>query len=104
MVSGQVVDTITNMRTVKLFAHDGFEDAAAVNAMAEYLDTTLKFGFVSTTFRTVLTMIAGALPVLMAGSTLWLWIAGHGHGRRHRRHRGRGAADRADDGHGSALP
>jgi len=33
MVTGQVVDTITNIKTVKLFAHDAFEDRAATDAM-----------------------------------------------------------------------
>jgi ATP-binding cassette, subfamily B, bacterial len=33
MVSGQVVDTITNIKTVKLFAHAAFEDKVALRAM-----------------------------------------------------------------------
>ena len=36
MVSGQVVDTITNIKTVKLFAHDDHEDQAALGAMAVF--------------------------------------------------------------------
>jgi ATP-binding cassette subfamily B protein len=30
MVTGQVVDTITNIKTVKLFAHAAFEDRVAL--------------------------------------------------------------------------
>ncbi len=75
-VTGVVVDTITNMRTVKLFAHDEHEDRAAIETMDHYRDKTLEFGFVSTTFRTWLMVIAGTVPVLMVGATLWLWSHG----------------------------
>ena len=76
-LSGQVVDTITNMRTVKLFAHDAYEDRVAIDAMQVYRDRTFDFGIVSTRFRTILMVIAGALPVLMVGMSLWLWSRGH---------------------------
>ena len=33
MVTGQVVDTVTNIKTVKLFAHQDYEDRAALNEM-----------------------------------------------------------------------
>ncbi len=36
MVSGQVVDTITNIKTVKLFAHADHEDRAALGAMRTF--------------------------------------------------------------------
>jgi ATP-binding cassette subfamily B protein len=75
-VTGVVVDTITNMRTVKLFAHARHEDRAAIDALAGYREATLEFGIVSTTFRSWLMVIAGAVPVLMVGATLWLWTHG----------------------------
>jgi ATP-binding cassette subfamily B protein len=34
MVTGQIVDTITNIKTVKLFGHTDHEDEAAIDAMA----------------------------------------------------------------------
>jgi ATP-binding cassette subfamily B protein len=76
VVTGQVVDTVTNMRTVKLFATAEYEDQAALAAMQSYRDTTFDFGTVSTTFRLLLMVIAGTLPVLMVGITLWLWSLG----------------------------
>ena len=76
VVTGQVVDTVTNMRTVKLFATAEYEDEAALAAMQSYRDTTFDFGTVSTTFRLLLMVIAGTLPVLMVGITLWLWSRG----------------------------
>ena len=36
MVTGQIVDTITNMKTVKLFAHAEHEDRVALEAMEGY--------------------------------------------------------------------
>ncbi len=76
VVTGQVVDTVTNMRTVKLFATAEYEDQAALAAMQSYRDSTFDFGTVSTTFRLLLMVIAGTLPVLMVGITLWLWSFG----------------------------
>jgi ATP-binding cassette subfamily B protein len=76
VVTGQVVDTITNMRTVKLFAHDEHEDEAAIRAMGRYRDRTLDYGTISTTFRFWLMVIAGILPVLLVGMTLWRWSLG----------------------------
>ncbi|MCG7520439.1 ABC transporter ATP-binding protein [Ruegeria sp. Ofav3-42] len=76
MVSGQVVDTITNIKTVKLFAHSDFEDQAARNSMVDLRDKMLAFGSLSASFRLILMLLAGVLPVLLIGATLWLWQAG----------------------------
>jgi ABC-type oligopeptide transport system ATPase subunit len=75
-VTGQVVDTITNMRTVKLFAHAEAEDEAAIRAMESYRDRTLDYGTISTSFRFGLMVIAGLLPVLLVGTALHLWTQG----------------------------
>lgn len=76
MVTGQVVDTITNIRTVKLFAHARHEDRNALEAMKTFREKVLSFGRVSATFRAVLVLIAGILPVALVGGTLWLWTLG----------------------------
>ncbi len=75
-VSGQVVDTITNIKTVKLFAHADFEDRAALNAMGIFRDRAVEFGEVQAVFRFWLMVIAGVLPVMLIGGTLWLWTLG----------------------------
>jgi len=77
MVSGQVVDTITNIKTVKLFAHAAFEDRVALRAMEVFRDRSLEFGQISTLFRFSLMTLAGVLPVLLIGGTLWLWVHGN---------------------------
>ena len=76
MVTGQVVDTITNIRTVKLFAHADHEDQTALGAMEVFRDKVIDFGRLSATFRTLLMVAAGILPVVLIGGTLWLWSRG----------------------------
>ena len=76
MVTGQVVDTITNIKTVKLFAHDAFEDRAATDAMETYWGSAVHFGWLSTSFRFWLMGLGGLLPVLLVGTTLYFWSVG----------------------------
>jgi ATP-binding cassette subfamily B protein len=75
-VSGQVVDTITNIKTVKLFALASHEERSAQDAMVAYRDTSLDFGYLAAGFRFCLMTLAGVLPVLLIGATLVLWQAG----------------------------
>ena len=76
MVTGQVVDTITNIKTVKLFAHGDHEDREALGAMSKFRTRSLEFGAVSVAFRFWLMTIAGLLPVLLVGGALWYWSRG----------------------------
>jgi ATP-binding cassette subfamily B protein len=76
MVTGQVVDTITNIKTVKLFAHAAFEDRVALKAMQVFRDRSLEFGAIATVFRLTLMTLAGMLPLMLIGGTLWLWAQG----------------------------
>ncbi|MEM8632703.1 MAG: ABC transporter ATP-binding protein [Pseudomonadota bacterium] len=76
MVSGQVVDTITNIKTVKLFAHASHEDQAALGAMEVFRNRVLEFGVLSAAFRLGLMTLAGILPVVLVGTTLVLWQNG----------------------------
>ena len=76
MVTGQVVDTITNIKTVKLFAHDDHEDRAAIDAMQNYWDTAVSYGWLSASFRFWLMALGGLLPVILVGMTLYFWSTG----------------------------
>ena len=76
MVTGQVVDTITNIKTVKLFGHAEHEDRAALDAMATLRDRAIGFGRMSTGFRFTLMALAGTLPVILIGGALLLWRQG----------------------------
>ena len=75
-VTGQIVDTVTNIKTVKLFGHSAYEDSAALNAMETLRAKSLDFGKLSTGFRFALTALAGALPVALIGATIALWQTG----------------------------
>lgn len=76
MVTGQVVDTVTNIKTVKLFAHDKFEDSAALEAMEEMRSVSVTFGWISASFRFFLMTLAGTLPLIIVGATLYFWTLG----------------------------
>ncbi len=76
MITGQVVDTITNIKTVKLFAHHEHEDRAALKSMGVYRERALDFGVVSSWFRLALMAMAGVLPVILVGGTVSLWMDG----------------------------
>lgn len=76
MVSGQVVDTITNIKTVKLFAHADHEDRAALGAMQTFRERSIEFGYLAAGFRLALMSLAGLLPVLLLGGTILLWQRG----------------------------
>jgi len=75
-VSGQLVDSVGHMATVKLFAHAGREEAAARKAIARYRETAFAFGRLTWIFRTWLAFLAGALPVALIACAIWLWAQG----------------------------
>ncbi len=72
-VSGQLVDSLSHMTTVKLFAHAGREREAARQSLSRYRAAGIAFGRIAWTFRAKLAVLASALPVLMIGAALWLW-------------------------------
>ena len=76
MVTGQVVDTITNIKTVKLFAHDAHEDRAAIDAMENYWGSAVDYGWLSASFRFWLMGLGGMLPIILVGATLLFWSQG----------------------------
>ena len=76
VVTGQVVDTLTNIATVKLFSHGLHEDQAALGALAGYRGATISFGATSALFRFWLMTLAGTLPVLLIGGALFFWTRG----------------------------
>ncbi len=75
-VTGQVVDTISNIKTVKLFAGDRHEDGKALGAMEDLRRTALRFGEAQTLFRLGLMFIAGVLPVVLVAMAIGMRGAG----------------------------
>ncbi len=76
MVTGQIVDTITNIKTVKLFAHAKYEDQAALRALDDMRQVSVRFGWMAASFRFCLMTLAGALPLILTGATLYFWSQG----------------------------
>ena len=75
-LSGQIVDTVTNIKTVKIFAHSDFEDRAALDALGGFRKEALGFGRVASAFRFTLMALSGVLPVVLVGGALLVWKAG----------------------------
>jgi len=76
LVTGQVVDTITNIKTVKLFAHAEYEDRAALGAMEGFRAATKSFGVTTTWYRLSQITFSGLLPILLVGGAMLMWRKG----------------------------
>lgn len=75
-VTGQIVDTITNISTVKLFSDGKSEDVAARESFEDLRLRSVEFGVLSMWFRLSLTSISGVLPFAAIAGALWLWSIG----------------------------
>ena len=67
---------MTNIRTVKIFAHAEYEDRTALNALRRFRDESLGFGRVASAFRFALMTLSGMLPVVLVGGALLVWRDG----------------------------
>lgn len=70
-VTGQVVDTISNIKTVKLFAGSRREDDKGVGAMMELRERATDFGELTVAFRLGLIFLAGCLPATVVGLAIF---------------------------------
>ncbi len=75
-ISGNFVDSIANIQTVKLFAHTDREEAAARTTLEAFHQATLAFGRQVFKFRTAVALLAGLLPVALVGTAVALWYSG----------------------------
>jgi ATP-binding cassette subfamily B multidrug efflux pump len=76
MLTGRIVDSYTNISTVKLFAHTDREDAYAREGMQEHLVRYQAQLRLNTTMELVLFVLNGAVLVGTAALALWLWSRG----------------------------
>ncbi len=76
LVTGRVVDSYTNIPTVKLFAHADREDSYAKEGMGWMLDTVNKSMRMSTWMTTALQILSGVLIFTMSAMSVWLWHQG----------------------------
>jgi ATP-binding cassette subfamily B multidrug efflux pump len=76
LVVGRVVDSYTNISTVKLFAHADREDSYAREGMEWMLDSVHKSMRVSTFMTSTLSLLSGILIFMMSGISIYLWHQG----------------------------
>lgn len=75
-LTGRVVDSYTNILTVKLFAHAEREDESAQKALRNLLDKHLASQRNLTFLEFVLYTLNGVLMVSAIGLAIWLWSVG----------------------------
>ncbi len=73
LVTGRIVDSYTNIATVKMFAHAEHEDDYARDGMASFLDNVYEQMRMSTRLTVTLTLMNAALLFCVAGTAIILW-------------------------------
>ncbi|RUO60245.1 ABC transporter ATP-binding protein [Pseudidiomarina insulisalsae] len=74
VMTGRVVDSYTNIQTVKLFSHAQRESAFAREGMEQFLGTVHKQMRLVTKLYTCLYLINSLLLFTIAAMALWLWV------------------------------
>ena len=72
-VTGQLVDSFSNIATVKLFAHAAREEAAAKQSLEKWRESSYRFGREVTKLRLGLNFLNAALMASTLGLALWIW-------------------------------
>ncbi|MEM9198674.1 MAG: ABC transporter ATP-binding protein [Pseudomonadota bacterium] len=75
-VTGRIVDSYSNIETVKLFAHGAREEHYALSAIKRMRLRFLKFLRLMTTMSAGLATLNGFLIVGVVGPGVWLWHSG----------------------------
>lgn len=73
VVTGRVVDSYSNINTVKMFAHAEYEDAYARDGMELFLDTVYRQMRLSSLLISILNILNGLLIFSVCGLGIWLW-------------------------------
>ncbi len=73
VVTGRVVDSYTNIGTVKMFAHAAYEDGYAREGMQAFLDPVHAQMRLSTLLTVTLNLLNAMLIFSIAGMSIWLW-------------------------------
>ncbi|MEO0731066.1 MAG: ABC transporter ATP-binding protein, partial [Pseudomonadota bacterium] len=72
-VNGRLVDSYTNIQTVKLFAGTDREDAFVREAITDQIEKVTALGRYVTGLRITLNVLSGLLITLTAALGIWLW-------------------------------
>ena len=76
MVTGRIVDSYTNLQTVKRFAHADREDAYAKDGMIPFLENVHRQMRMVTLLTLTLNVLNGFLVFSVAAISIWLWSLG----------------------------
>jgi ATP-binding cassette subfamily B multidrug efflux pump len=76
LVTGRIVDSYSNIESVKLFAHGGSEEAYALSAIKRFRIRFLQFVRLMTKMTFGLNLLNGGLIVGVLGTSVWLWSIG----------------------------
>jgi ATP-binding cassette subfamily B multidrug efflux pump len=76
MMTGRIVDSYTNIATVKLFSHAGREEEYARNGMDAFLDTVHRQMRMVTTFHGMVYFNNAVLSFLITALSIWFWMHG----------------------------
>ena len=75
-MTGRIVDSYTNITTVKLFAHAGREEAYVREAMEPFLGTVYKQMRLSSLFNIALYSLNMLLLFALGAMSIWFWLTG----------------------------
>lgn len=73
MMTGRIVDSYTNISTVKLFSHTNRETEYAEQGMSGFIDTVYRQMRLVTGFNLSVEAINYLLVFIIAGMSIWLW-------------------------------
>lgn len=76
VMTGRIVDTYTNIATVKMFAHADREDAYAQGGMSPFLDSVQSQMRLVTLLTLTLNTLNCMLLFSITGTAIWLWSIG----------------------------
>ncbi len=76
MLTGRIVDSYTNMATVKLFAHTEREDGYAKGAFTEFLERYKQQLRLNSIMEVALWTLNGFVLVITTALAIWLWTRG----------------------------
>ncbi|MBK8197457.1 MAG: ABC transporter ATP-binding protein [Acidobacteria bacterium] len=74
VMTGRIVDSYTNIQTVKLFAHSGNEATYAKDSMTGFLGTVYRQMRMVTAFNVIVYLNNSLLICLIAGIGIYLWM------------------------------
>ncbi|TVQ56269.1 MAG: ABC transporter ATP-binding protein [Rhodobacteraceae bacterium] len=75
-VTGRLVDSLSHIKTVKLFAHATREEESARQALTRFRDSAVAFGRPLMAMRVMLAILNTVAIVALIGLALWLWTEG----------------------------